>query len=424
MTFLTLPASAVAAYVDDVLSTVRGSCPELAAEVEDLRRRMAEPPRFLVTGGGGTGRSTLVSALTGATVPADRTPTLYCSATRPHPSGVPDTVRVHRVAASALENLTLVDGDGPDCASCADAVLHLVDREPGTADLTQMRDAGFGPLGTLLVVSRADEFGAGSLGSPDPVADARSYAHALAGDATVWRTAVAVSPLLAVAAGRADATAHARLAAYRGSAVATALLRGDAPTVVLDDLVTFGTYGVLHGRSAPDDLGAWLTEASGISDLRALLLGPMAQAALLRRAALVLEEARQLRFATADPAAVSAALEDAADSPAAWRIRLFPEVARLAAEGMDAEAGSVSRAVESDSLRDLAGVPAAAAHVDVVNGLRDALRSVNLRLTGFTVPVVEAALTSLSVVLRRAIAEAEVALNGTPDRPGARLWES
>lgn len=450
MSFMGLPATAVAGFMDRVLVDLQVAAPELSEQIALLRVRMAEPPRFLISGGRGTGVSTLVRALVGevgqVSGHADG-PVLWCAADRPVPEGVPVCVQVRQVAGAALQNLTLIDASGlagllddvttpasaegttctPD-AACADAVVYLVDREPSVADRERIRQLGFGPAGTVLIVSRADEFGAGSLGAIDPVADAWGYARSLAEDTTFWSTAVAVSPLLAAAArvvdgaddrtvrgavsgpAAADATGLAdQMTSYRCPVVAAGLLGAQIPPALMADLQLVGTYGVLYGGAAAADggkaLARWLTDTSGVEDLRAVLLGSLAQAALLRRSARILDEAGQLRFTARDPAAVSAVLDRAGAMPKMWRIRLFPDIARLAEAGMDAEAALVARVVDADSLHDLARVPAGSSQIDLLNGLREQLREVNLELTGFTMPVVEAALTAVSVVLRRAIGD-------------------
>lgn len=435
MSAVGLPAAAVAAFTDRMLAELQAAAPDLSTQVSRLRARTAEAPRILVTGSPGTGVSTLVRALAGE-VHADGStgPVLWCAADRPVPADVPVDVRVHQVAGAALQNLTLIDGAGADArvAAGADALVYLVDREPSPADRERIRQLGFGPAGTVLVVSRADEFGAGSLGSADPVVDARGYARTLVGDpadAASWAAVVAVSPLLAGAAcavgGTVDGTALAeRLATYRSPVVAAGLLGTDISPAMMADLQLVGTYGVLHGGAGAGDPAQWLADASGIDDLRTELLGRLSQAALLRRSAGVLDEVGQLRFTASDPAAVSAVTDRAGAAPEAWRIRLFPDIARLAEAGMDAEAALVTRVVDADSASDLAGVAADAQEVEVLNGLREQLRTVNLQLTGFTVPVVEAALTAVSVVLRRAIAEMEAVLSGAPYSADAHLWES
>lgn len=465
MSIVGLPADAVAAFTDRVLAEIQATAPDLAARIRPLRAQATEPPRILVTGGPGTGVSTLVRALVGeagqvsvggagsggagsagADVSAGGSDTsvLWCTADRPVPEDVPVGVRVRQVAGAALRNLTLIDASGMcdnEASTCADAVVYLVDREPSVADRERIRQLGAGPAGTVLVVSRADEFGSGSLGSADPVADARGYARALAEDTASWAAAVAVSPLLATAArvldGAADGDAGAdatgtgladRLASYRSPAVAAGLLGTEIPPVMTADLQLVGTYGILHGGAAVTGCTAatggtsgtdaraaltqWLTDISGIDDLHTVLLGRLAQAALLRRCARILDEVGQLRFTASDPAAVSAVLDRAGAAPEAWRIRLFPDIARLAEAGLDAEAALVARVVDADGLHDLARVPAGSSQVSLLNGLREQLRTANLQLTGFTVPVVEAALTAVSVVLRRAIGEVETALAG------------
>lgn len=441
MSFMGLPATAVAAFMDRVLVDFQVAAPELSGQIAPLRVRAAEPPRFLISGGRCTGVSTLVRALVGdvgqTSGHADG-PVLWCAADRPVPEDVPVGVQVRQVAGPALQNLTLIDASGSDVqvaaqvAAYADAVVYLVDREPSVTDRERIRQLGFGPAGTVLVVSRADEFGAGSLGSVDPVADARGYARALAEDTASWTTAVAVSPLLATAARVVDGASGGsaggvvggtvdgentgtgladRLVSYRSPAVAAGLLRAQIPPALMADLQWVGTYGVLHGGAAAADggkaLAGWLTGTSGIDDLRTILLGSLAQAALLRRSARVLNEVGQLRFTASDPSAVSTMLDRAGTAPEAWRIRLFPDIARLTNAGMDAEAALVARVTDADGLHDLARVPAGSSQVDLLNGLREQLRVVNLQLTGFTVPVVEAALTAVSVVLRRAIGEVE-----------------
>lgn len=448
MSIVGLPADAVAAFTDRVLAEIQATAPDLAARIRPLRAQATEPPRILVTGGPGTGVSTLVRALVGeagqvsggaggsAGTGGSDGPVLWCTADRPVPEDVPVGVRVRQVVGAALSNLTLIDASGvsgdlgaPACVTCADAVVYLVDREPSVADRERIRQLGAGPAGTVLVVSRADEFGSGSLGSADPVADARGYARALTEDTASWATAVAVSPLLATAArtvdggsagaDAADTELADRLASYRSPAVAAGLLGAEIPPELMADLQLVGTYGVLHGGAAVTGgtdaraaLTQWLTGASGIDDLRTVLLGRLAQAALLRRCARILDEAGQLRFTASDPAAVSAVLDRAGSEPEAWRIRLFPDIARLAEAGLDAEAALVARVVDADGLHDLARVPAGSSQVSLLNGLREQLRTVNLQLTGFTVPVVEAALTAVSVALRRAIGEVETVVSG------------
>lgn len=435
MSVVSLPADAVSAFMDRVLDDLQVTAPELSAQISRLRGRTAEAPRILVTGGPGAGASTLVRALVGdAGTDGSSEPVLWCAAGRSVPEDVPVGVRVRQVAGAALQNLTLIDGAGTAgeataaVAACADAVVYLVDREPSVADRERIRQLGFGPAGTVLVVSRADEFGAGSLGSTDPLADARGYARALSEDTSSWVTAVAVSPLLTAAASSpavtGDAGLAARLASYRSPAVAAGLLGTDVPPALMADLQLVGTYGVLHGGAGGDQPGRWLADVSGVGDLRTLLLGRLAQAALLRRSAEILDEAGQLRFTASDPAAVGEVLDRAGSAPEAWRIRLFPEIARLAEAGMDDDAALVARIGDADSPADLAGVPAGSPQVEVLNGLREQLRTVNLRLTGFTVPVVEAALTAVSVVLRRAIGEVETGLGGSDYSTDAGLWKT
>lgn len=433
MSAVGLPATAVAAFTDRVLADAQSAAPDLSGQIGRLRARTAEAPRILVTGSPGVGVSTLVGALAGGSSDERAAePVLWCAADRPVPEDVPVGVRVRQVAGAALQNLTIIDDAGAcndvEWDSAAEAVVYLVDREPSVADREKIRQLGFGPAGTVLVVSRADEFGAGSLGSADPVADARGYARTLSEDTTSWATSVAVSPLLAAAASSPSVTGDAgladRLASYRSPAVAAGLLGADIPPALMADLRSVGTYGVLHGGVGADDPARLLAEVSGIDDLRTVLIGRLSQAALLRRSAQILDEVGQLRFAASDPSAVSDVIERAWAAPAAWRIRLFPEIARLAQAGMDDDAALVARVADADSQADLAGVTAGSPQVEILNGLREQLRTVNLRLTGFTVPVVEAALTAVSVVLRRAIGDVETALGGSNYSTGVGLWES
>ncbi|WP_130840566.1 hypothetical protein [Corynebacterium neomassiliense] len=458
MSSLSFPATAVVALADRILSEVVETCPDLGEQIGDLRRRLHEPPRILVVGGRGTGKTTLVHALTGTAPAPSADPVLYCSADRPPPRDLPLTVSIRQVEGPSLHSISLVDPASlplpvpeQDRAAVADACLYLVDREPNDADLERIRGTGLGPAGTVLIISRADEFGAGALGSVDPVADARRYAAHLRRStapcarspltSAPWATALAVSPLLATAsvtvADLDDAALTRfteRLASYDSAALGRVLIRADGggvPPSLHRDLVRTGTYGVLHGKSAlssrgdrREELTAWLSSVSGLSELRAQLLGDTAQAALLKRTSEILGELGQLKFTTRKPGGLADVLEHAWSLTGAWRIRLYPSIAELSASGFDRDSALVMQMVDADSLYDLAEVPVGSSPADVANGVREQLRKVNIRLTGFTVPVAEAALTSVSAVLRRAVAEADSLLAGNVVEEQKRLFST
>lgn len=446
-------------HVLRILDGIESAAPELAPQVGELRGVMAAPPRFLVTGRMKAGKSTLVNALVrnriAATAVLECTDavTVYVDGLSEHigpldwPLGAPGestaSVRMHVMPSAALKNMSFVDapglgsldfrnrelahgaarmrkGLGFDGWESIDAAVYVFDSVLRADELDFVRGLGFGSLGTVGVLSRADDFAEGAFGDADPMAAAEAHAADLAEHWQGWFSGVLpVSALMSQTAETGGVTEDiaARLATLGGLPRREAireLEREDpqllGPEVRRDLLADFGAYGVLEGREIAAGGGValrdWLRVASGMERLRSHLLGDAAYAAALARAGKVIAAARQLAFDAHDARAVTAAIDGAADPAAKWRIDLYPLLARLESDGMANDvAGLVSGALTADSAASLARQPYGGPAAEIAGALDVLLLEARTRLTGFPAPAEEAALTILSGVYARAAAE-------------------
>lgn len=285
--------------------------------------RFSEPLRLAVAGGAGSGKSTLVNALVGERVELDVTVTAeYRASSAPsatvYPSAAPpwelpvarvdrrlrldpgglDVSPTDRVVVGwpsrSLRDLILIDAaaDAPD--SDADAMLFLLPR-PQNADLQPLRTsydnpiAGATPVNTLVVLSRADELGAGRV---DALISARQISRRHRREPELRELCQDVVPIagLVASAGRtleeAEFDALAALAAVPRAELDSQLLsvdrfaRQDSPLPGAPGtrellLRRFGLFGVRlavtlirQGSDTVPTLAAQLVQRSGFGELR------------------------------------------------------------------------------------------------------------------------------------------------------------
>lgn len=291
-------------------------------------KRFSEPPRIAVTGAAGCGKSTVVNAVVGERVApveaAGRQVLTWYSAGdeplatvyTPDDSAHEVPVRrrdgrlgvdlrrwreheISRVAvqwpADCLREATLIDTPADATVSDeADAVVHLACNVDGAAlaPLHAAQDspvARAAPIGTVLVLSRADEIGAGRA---DALSSARLIARRHDRNARLHglcQQVVAVAGLVGYAGRTLTIQEYAQLrdlAALDRSALEELLLstdrfvRSDAGTLVGADarrslLERFGLFGVRlatalirGGCHTPEKLSTELVRRSGLADLR------------------------------------------------------------------------------------------------------------------------------------------------------------
>jgi hypothetical protein len=297
-------------------------------------QRFSEPLGIAVAGAAGTGKSTLINALVGEEVApvqaADGTGVLTWYRDGPAPRAtvhsaegtaqeVPaarleDRLRVdlsqwqpHHIdrlavdwPARVLRHATLIDVPTPrstvDLLAEADAVLYLA-RNVDSADLNAPRSAGTrdtaiaraAPVNTILVLSRADELGAGRI---DALSSAKLIARRHRGDVqtrSTYQNVVAVAGLVASASRtlrEPEFTALSQLAGVPRPELEDFLLspdrfvRAEFPAPVGPDvraalLARFGIFGVRlattlvrGGCNTARKLSTQLDQRSGLTELR------------------------------------------------------------------------------------------------------------------------------------------------------------
>ncbi|RKT52387.1 GTPase domain-containing protein [Saccharothrix australiensis] len=299
----------------DALAVYRDS-PRAVAWLRALQARFAEPVRVAVAGAPRTGKSTVVSALIGEEFVPTGTVTWYRDGPRARasvgPHEVPivrrdgrafvDAAHADRVVVEwpsrSLRDVTLVDtpADAPveQVYGEADAVLYLT-RHMHHTDLRYLQAAHdhpvarAAPVGTVLVLARADEIGGGRI---DALTSAKQIARRYRREAQVrplCQNVVAIAGLLAVAARTLrpeEFAALASLASLARTELEDHLLSADR--FVADDFPVrldpgarrglverFGIFGVRltttlirQGFDTQVKLTAQLVRRSGLGELR------------------------------------------------------------------------------------------------------------------------------------------------------------
>ena len=217
------------------------------------------------------------------------------------------------VANAAATERALIDGfEQTRSASVdADAAVFLFDSMPRADEISFLQRLGFTPLNTLGVLSRADGFGRGVLGRRDPIGHAVEHAGVLSRRlADVVGAVIPVAGLLAQTAHTGaftenDARDLAALVPFAPLELFDLLDAGDGALPVPRDRVfrlidLVGEYGLVHGRGpargGAHQVNQWLTAASGIDPLRAVLDRSLRRFAVLHRAGRIVAELDALAY--------------------------------------------------------------------------------------------------------------------------------
>lgn len=375
-----VPADALTSAVLRLLAeldTLEG--PRARPVTDAARERLQAPVRAVVTGRVSSGKSTLVNALVGAHVAAtaareltavvtsigfgaparavlslaDGT-TVECGVGADGVELDPDSEVEHvrlRVPQGVLRGLTLVDTPGLGSSTSdawgraaaqvvaalggvpPDVVLHVVRdglRDSDRAMLGELCGAWVHPDGrlprTVVVLSHADNFGAGPWEQDDPIQAASAAATALVREEGV-EAAVALSGLLAETArtGRwreSHLRALRRMTGVPDEDLGLAVQLAESDTVDVAEAAALhallGGYGMRHGRDqagSSTQLRGWLERVSGIAVLEGLLGTDRAAWRTCGRVDAVLEEVARAAHASGWSGDAEAALERARAAP-------------------------------------------------------------------------------------------------------------
>ncbi|HZM77142.1 MAG TPA: hypothetical protein VFC19_15520 [Candidatus Limnocylindrales bacterium] len=251
-----------------VWTLLHDATPFVGDDAGELLRRLDEPLRIGVTGGPGTGKSTLINALLGSKVALSDSSIFIWYQEGPTPSvePAPGDGLIVSWPARALRHMTLVESRDPWDVDC---VLHL---DP-TGEVPDS------PAHTIGVLSRADEVAGGRI---DALVNARRLARRLSREPGSRTTVVAFSGLLAFAGQtltEAGFSVLAQLAARPRAELDHCLLSADRvlavplPTSAIFELL--GLHGlrlattlIRAGSSTRARLCEELVRRSGLTDLQ------------------------------------------------------------------------------------------------------------------------------------------------------------
>ena len=216
----------------------------------------------------------------------------------------------------------------------ADAAIFLFDAVPRKDEVEFIGELGLAPLNVVGVLSRADSFGEGALGSHDPIAAAADYAAQLQKNlAERVDMVIPVSGLLAQTASTGVVTeAFARevreLTAVPRAELLRAMMRPSVETTQLAAksrkvIEKVGEYGVFR---SPDSitgavrLNDWLTASSGLEKLQEFIDSQLLPQAAHHRCSLVMSELEELAHRNpAEARKIRTAIQDiGADNRSLW----------------------------------------------------------------------------------------------------------
>lgn len=423
---MTRPApDAVTARLDAALHELAALGPELVEHANRIGAILWAPPRIVVVGRLKAGKSTLVNALVrarvaetavleattlvsvyqeGAPARADavlldggrvEVPTHHGAVT-----GLPvepgQVSYLHRILPSAaIRDYTLIDTPGLGTLTTendrrtrrvlidgfeqtrvasvdADAAVFLFDSAPRADEAAFLKRLGFTPLNTLGVLSRADGFAEGALGSRDPVEHAGEHSAALA--AQLRDTVLTVLPVAGLLAETShtgaltedDARRLAELAPYAPLELIDLLDRPDPapiPGVVRDRLLDLlGEDGVVRGRGVARGgaaaLNEWLTARSGVPALQRLLAEHLGAFARLHRAGRITRELESLAYSHPERDRIRTVVDRLRTDPAMYDVILFDHLkAMLEADPASEVTGELRRMVANPDLAGKLGLP-------------------------------------------------------------------
>ena len=223
--------------------------------------------------------------------------------------------------SSAATRRAVVDGGRRRRIDPPDANLFLCDNLPRADEISFLKEMGASRIDTIALLSHADSFGEGPLGSEDPFETAAKRAAKLRVELAGLAGAVLpVSGLMADAAlhfTQDDARALRRLAdvnkAKLAGMVARPGARGDDWSDLDRLLGLVGVYGVLNGANHAQHgahmVKQWLDDRSGIVMLREQITKRLRRSTDARRARHILAELDELAIAAPDQSQIQLILE-------------------------------------------------------------------------------------------------------------------
>ncbi|WP_299577633.1 dynamin family protein [uncultured Williamsia sp.] len=384
--------------LDHGLRSLAGLGGDLVDHANRIGATLFSPPRVVIVGRLKAGKSTLVNALIGAPVAetaaleATRLVAVYqdgapsraeavavdgtrhpITLTRGQTARMP--IEEERIAyinrwlpSAAIRDLTLIDTPGLATLTTrnetatrrvlidgfeqtrtasvdADAAVFLFDSTPRADELAFLQELPLSPLNTLGVLSRADGFGEGALGSRDPIEQAAEHAGRVA-----TRLAHAVSAVVPIS-GLMAQTSHTGALSEQHARTLAALSALDAEELVdeldRDDdgvidarmrgelLDLLGEYGILHGRMIARDgaaaLNQWLSQRSGVPMLHQLMQSSLSEFAILNRARRVIAYVDQLAYNHPARDQIRMIVHQMRTHPAMLRVALLDDLQKLLA---------------------------------------------------------------------------------------------